>query len=206
MDIETLVIIHTIIDNSMIVLSLGLGKKFISVVHRAMERMERENLLTSPLREKIKGLTDEKLLDLAIRPNMFIGEQYMWNREQRLVRNLIKTVTKLVLALRAQRLTHFTFVSLVSLISYVLKTTKLHPVNFFCLQRLHLGVSKWITLKSNTWDIPLPTQHPGVFLPFHEVGNQIFSNQSSCITEATCLTYGDKNYYYIAWLDASFTG
>lgn len=130
----------------------------------------------------------------------------MWNGEERLVRNSVKTVAKLGLALRAERFSCRTFVSLVSLISYALHTTQLNPASFFYLQRAYRGVYNWVTLQDHDWDDPLPHQHPGVFSKLREVGQEIYNNQWWYIIDAICPTYEDTDYDYIIFTDASYAG
>lgn len=76
---------------------------------------------------------EEQLLQLAVKPNTFIKEEYMWSREECVARNSAKTVVKLELAMRADQFSRRIFASLLSLISYALCTTQLNPTCFFYL-------------------------------------------------------------------------
>eukprot|EP00796_Vickermania_ingenoplastis_P010203 gene10203-biopygen7364 len=94
-DIDTPVIVHTLIDNIMIAAHDGMEKEFLSATRRILERIRTANLLTSPDRDQLLAMDDRSLLTLAQESNVFLGEEYAaWNGTERLVRNSSKTVAK----------------------------------------------------------------------------------------------------------------
>eukprot|EP00796_Vickermania_ingenoplastis_P008524 gene8524-biopygen5892 len=153
-DIDTPVVIHTMIDNIMIAAKEGQEAEFVSAVRRIVDRIREANLMTSPDRESLSQATDAQILAIGCEPNTFIGEEYAWNGQERLIRNSVKTVAKLGLALKAQSFTCRSFVSLVSLILYALHTTKINPAKAFTLLRAYRGVYRTV-VEGKDWDGPL---------------------------------------------------
>ncbi|ORC85164.1 TATE DNA transposon [Trypanosoma theileri] len=86
------------IDNILIAAKEGQEEEFVRAVRQVLLRIRAANLLTSPDREELLRYTDEELLRLAEQNNVFLGEEYMWNGTERVVRNSVKTVAKLMLS------------------------------------------------------------------------------------------------------------
>eukprot|EP00796_Vickermania_ingenoplastis_P006401 gene6401-gene4885 len=83
------------------------------------------------------------------------SEEYAWFEGERWIRNSIKTVAKLGLALQAERFSCRSFVSLVSLELYALHTTRMNPASAFQLLRAYRGVYRMVT-EGVDWDSELP--------------------------------------------------
>eukprot|EP00796_Vickermania_ingenoplastis_P004529 gene4529-biopygen2550 len=144
-DIGSPVTILTMIDNIMIAATAGQELDFVQTVRTIVERIREANLMTSPNRETLLAATDDELLKMGMEPNTFLGEEYAWNGQERLIRNSTKTVAKLGLALRATEFSCRSFVSLISLILYALHTTRLNPASAFTLLRAYRGVYRSVT-------------------------------------------------------------
>eukprot|EP00796_Vickermania_ingenoplastis_P003758 gene3758-biopygen2624 len=100
-DIDTPCTIFTMIDNMLIAAEEGQEQEFIMAVRQIVERIRQANLMTSPARESLEVATDEQILEMAREPNTFLGEEYMWSGTERVIRNSVKTIAKLNLALAA---------------------------------------------------------------------------------------------------------
>lgn len=204
-DIETPVVIHTMIDNILIAAREDQRDEFVSAVRRILERVRRANLLTSPERESLRRMSDDELCELASGPNVFIGEEYWWNGGERLVRNSVKTVAKITLALRAQMFSCRSFVSVISLIMYAMHTTEMNPASAFRLLRAYRGVYRRVS-RGVDWDSEVPYVDPTVHETMLSIGEQLVRNDWSCIAEERHITYRCEDYDYVIYTDASCSG
>lgn len=93
-DVETSVIIHTMIDNILIRAREGQETTFCSTIRRIVERIERANLQTTPSAAEIRAMSDDELLSMARGTTTFLGEEYEWVQGRRRVRNSIKSVPR----------------------------------------------------------------------------------------------------------------
>lgn len=204
-DIPTNAIIHTMIDNIMIAAPLGEERSFIDAIREILKRIKQANLMTSPDRESLQNASDEALLELSRQPNTFIGEEYAWNGTERLIRNSVKTVAKLGLALQAEKFSCRSFVSLISLILYAIHTTRINPASAFDMLRAYRGVYRTVT-EGLDWDSELQYLDPKVYETILRIGNQLYLNDWWTIADVREPTYDDKYYDYIAVMDASYNG
>lgn len=204
-DIPTTVIIHTMIDNIMIAAKVGQEQDFLLAVRSIVSRIERANLLTSPDRNELVSATDDELLQMALAPNTFIGEEYMWNGDERIIRNSVKTVAKLGLALQAERFTCRSFVSLISLILYAIHTTRLNPASAFQLLRAYRGVYRSVT-EGIPWDSELRHINDKVYAKLLELGQKLHENEWWQIADVVEPTYDELYYNYVIVTDASYSG
>eukprot|EP00796_Vickermania_ingenoplastis_P004537 gene4537-gene3111 len=164
------------IDNILIAAGEGQEKEFIDAVRTIVERIRRVNLLTSPDRDTVEKSTDEELLLMSMEPNTFLGEEYVWNGKERLIRNSIKTVAKLGLSLEATSYTCRSFVSSVSLILYAMHTTRLNPAGAFQLLRAYRGVYRTVE-EGLDWDDPILYLDPSVVAKLQELGRELCRNE-----------------------------
>lgn len=205
-DIDTPIIIETLIDNIMLAAKEGQEKEFIHGVRTILTRIKTVNLMTSPDRESILSMPDDEILKLAQDKNIFLGEEYReWNGKERLVRNSSKTIAKLQLALEINLHTHRTFASTVSLILFALHTTQINPAKAFRLLQAYRGVYQMATTALD-WDTPLPYLHSKVKENLDEIGEELCKNEWWTIAEIRRPTYNDLEYDIICYTDASAAG
>eukprot|EP00796_Vickermania_ingenoplastis_P011271 gene11271-biopygen7752 len=205
-DIDTPVIVHTLIDNIMIAAHDGMEKEFLSATRRILERIRTANLLTSPDRDQILAMDDRSLLTLAQESNVFLGEEYAaWNGTERLVRNSSKTVAKIMLCLEIPQYTNRAFASAVSLLLYALHTTQLNPASAFKLLRAYRGVYRNVE-RGQDWDAPMEYLETGVRRDMQQLGREICVNKWWTIAEVRRPTYEDHDYGLICYTDASAAG
>eukprot|EP00796_Vickermania_ingenoplastis_P005508 gene5508-biopygen3337 len=193
------------IDNILIAAGEGQEKEFIDAVRTIVERIRRVNLLTSPDRDTVEKSTDEELLLMSMEPNTFLGEEYVWNGKERLIRNSIKTVAKLGLSLEATSYTCRSFVSSVSLILYAMHTTRLNPAGAFQLLRAYRGVYRTVE-EGLDWDDPILYLDPSVVAKLQELGRELCRNEFWQIADIVNPTYNESDYDYVAVTDASLGG
>eukprot|EP00796_Vickermania_ingenoplastis_P000937 gene937-biopygen778 len=205
-DIDTPVIVHTLIDNIMIAAHDGMEKEFLSATRRILERIRTANLLTSPDRDQLLAMDDRSLLTLAQESNVFLGEEYAaWNGTERLVRNSSKTVAKIMLCLEIPQYTNRAFASAVSLLLYALHTTQLNPASAFKLLRAYRGVYRNVE-RGQDWDAPMEYLETGVRRDMQQLGREICVNKWWTIAEVRRPTYEDHDYGLICYTDASAAG
>lgn len=66
----------------------------------------------------------------------------MWNDKERIVRNSVKTVAKLELALEATTYTNRSFVSFIGLVMYAMHTTSYNAARTFKIMRVYRAVCR----------------------------------------------------------------
>ena len=204
-DIDTPILIHTMIDNILLAAREGQERDFVRAARAILERIRLANLLTSPDRETLAGMSDEALLEMGRGSNVFLGEEYEWNGSERLVRNSVKTVAKLTLSLAATRFTHRTFASVVSLILFALHTTRLNPARAYQLLRAYRGVYRLVT-RGRDWDEELEVLDPAVRSTMDRIGAQLIKNEWCTIAPERNPTYNDSDYDAVVCTDASAAG
>lgn len=207
-DVDTQVIIHTLIDNIMVAAHEGQERQFLWTVHEILRRIRLANLMTSPDRDELDQMEDKDLLRLATKANVFLGEEYAeWNGTERLIRNSAKTVAKLQLALRTgiTQFTHRSFASLVSLILYALHTTQLNPAKAFKLLRAYRGIYRQTT-RGYDWDDPLNVLEGTVYAVLQNIGQLLARNEWWNIADVRSPSYENSYYDFIAFTDASALG
>lgn len=204
-DIDTPVIIHTMIDNIMIAAEEGQEAEFLKAVRVVVDRIRRVNLMTSPNREELETASDDDLLSQASAPNVFLGEVYAWDGHERWVRNSNKTIAKMTLAMRAENFSCRTFVSLISLILYAIHTTGINPAGAYHLLRAYRGVYRTVTAGVD-WDSSLRYLDPKVHSKMVELGHRLVANDWWRIADVIAPTYDNDYYDYIAVTDASYGG
>jgi len=204
-DIDTPVTIHTMIDNILVAACAGQEAEFLHAVRRILARIRAANLLTSPCRDDLAAATDEELLRMATGPTVFLGEEYAWFGDQRLVRNSAKTVAKLMLASRATAFTHRSFVSVVSLVLFALHTTRLNPARCFALLRAYRGVYRLVTT-GRDWDDMLEHLDARVHEALLDTAGTLIENAWWAIADERRPTYDDHAYDAVVYTDASYGG
>lgn len=204
-DIDTPVTVLTMIDNILIAAAPGQEHEFLRAVREVLLRIRRVNLLTSPDREHLLGLPDSEILSMACEENTFLGEVFQWNGTERVVRNSVKTMAKLKLALAKPAYTCRSFASIVSLISFALHTTLLNPAKIFTLLRAYRAVYRMVH-HGFDWDDPLPYLDTKVLQSLHDVGRRLLDNDWWQIAAERQPTYNDEAYDYICYTDASLAG
>jgi len=150
-------------------------------------------------------MPDDELCALASGPNVFIEEEYCWTRFQRVVRNSVKTVAKLTLALQAQRFSCRSFVSLTSLIMYAMHTTRLNPASTFRLLRAYRGVYRCVT-RGVDWDSEVPYMDALVYSVMLEIGGTLVTNEWNRIADERYITHRSEDYDCVIYTDASVSG
>lgn len=204
-DIETEVVVHTLIDNVLIAAKEGQEEEFVRTVRGILRRMRDANLLTSPNRDELMAMSDEALLSEAEKAVTFLGEEYAWFGGERWIRNSVKTVAKLGLALQAERFSCRSFVSLVSLELYALHTTRMNPASAFQLLRAYRGVYRRVT-EGVDWDSELPYLDARVHAKMVALGEALYQNDWWRIADERHPTYDEAYYDAIVFTDASYAG
>jgi len=205
-DIDTPVIIYTMIDNILVAAPEGMEREFTSAVRRILDRIRTANLLTSPDREWLASLEDDELLRLGEKRNVFLGEEYMWTGVERLVRNAPKTVAKLNIALQETTYTYRLFAGIASLIMYALHTTQINPARAYALMSAYRGVYRAVTERGGNWDAPLPHLTLAAQQALHVLGLELSENPWWTIAAVRQPTYMDDQYDVIIYTDASAGG
>ncbi|KPA77631.1 TATE DNA transposon [Leptomonas pyrrhocoris] len=205
-DVDTPVVIMTMIDNILIAARTGQEVPFVRTVRQVVDRIRAANLLTSPDREELARMSDDALLHRAQENNVFLGEEYRWTGTERVVRNSVKTVAKLTLALPARRFSCRSFVSLVSLMLYAIHTTQhVNPARAFTLLRAYRGVYRMVC-RGLDWDEELPYLDAGVHASMMQLGRTLLRNEWSTIADERSPTYQDADYDVVCYTDASVGG
>jgi len=217
-DIDTPVKVFTMIDNMLVAAEAGQEEEFLLAVRRILARIGKANLLTSPDRNELEAMSDDEPLRLAQGLTTFIGEKFEWSGRERVVRNSVKTVAKLRLALptltpptRRQTddpspgFTCRSFVALVSLVMYAHHTTQMNPANTFTLLRAYRGVCSHVA-RGHDWDDPLPYLHPAAHAALIDIGWKLADNEWWHIGRTWQPTYENADYDLIVVTDASRGG
>lgn len=204
-DVPTPVTVLTLIDNILIAAHEGQEREFVSCVRRVLDRIRAANLLTSPDREELAGMSDAEMLDLAVQNNVFLGEEYMWNGHERLVRNSIKTVAKMQLALAKKSFTIRSLASLISLILFALHTTQMNPATAFKLLRAYRGIYR-LVYTTHKWDDDVPYLDTEMVRRMHEIGRALVRNEWNCISNVRHITNQEADYDAVCFTDASLEG
>lgn len=204
-DIQTPATVITMIDNILIAAKEGQEQEFCEAVRQILDRIQTANLLTSPDRESLRQMQDCDLLSLALSDSVFLGEEYHWTGNVRVVRNSEKTLAKLELALGKTEFSCRSFVSLVSLIMFALHTTRLNPAEAFPLLRAYRGVYRQVQ-RGRDWDDPVPYIAPQVLDALQNTGKQLLLNPWWQIAPPILVSYDDADYDLICFVDASSSG
>lgn len=205
-DIDTPVIIHTLIDNILIAAVDGQEKEFLRTVRAVLRRIREVNLMTSPDRDELLLCEDDVLLKTSLDANVFLGEEYAkWNGTERLIRNSAKTVAKLQLSLLATKFSHRSFASVISLVLFALHTTQINPASAFKLMRAYRGVYRQ-TARGYDWDDPLNYLDSTVHQSLLTLGHELAENKWWTIADERMASYDDKDYDFIVYTDASASG
>ncbi|KAK7199014.1 hypothetical protein NESM_000869300 [Novymonas esmeraldas] len=204
-DIQTPVTIMTMIDNILFAAEEGQEDAFVLAVRRVLERIRAANLLTSPDRESLARMDEATLLSLASQPVTFLGEEFLWNGRERLVRNSTKSVAKLTIALRKPAFTIRSFASVLSLMFYMLHTTQMNPARAFSLARAYRGMSRLVH-RGLDWDAPLPYLDPRVSRDMRTLGAALVRNPWESISVSRFASYDDADYDVVCFTDASLGG
>ncbi|KPA78422.1 TATE DNA Transposon [Leptomonas pyrrhocoris] len=204
-DIDTPVTISTLIDNILVAAREGEEAEFVRAVRSIVARIKAANLMTSPNRDELEAMSDAELLALASENTVFLGEEYTWNGRERLVRNSVKTVAKLQLALRKPRHTIRSLASLISLIFFALHTTQLNPARAFKLLRAYRGIYR-LTFRGFGWDAAVPYLDAAVARSLQEIGGELARNAWSTISDERHPTLDEGDYDAVVFTDASLEG
>ncbi|MDD9341215.1 MAG: hypothetical protein PV362_16540 [Providencia heimbachae] len=204
-DVESPVIVHTMIDKIMIAAREGQESWFVAAVREIVERIRSANLLTSPGRGSLAEALDAEPFEMAMASNVFLGEEYGWNGRGRLVRNSVKTVAKLILALKATRFIYRSFASVVSLIAYALHTARLTPARAFLLLRAYRGACRKIS-RGKDWDEEMQYINLQDRGAMKTIGTHLVLPTGWQITDGRRPTCEDCGYDVIVFTDASSAG
>ncbi|KPA79559.1 TATE DNA transposon [Leptomonas pyrrhocoris] len=204
-DIDTPVFIHTMIDNILIAGRIGQEGAFCSAVRRIVERIKTARLKTTPSTEEVEALSDARLLDLAKGPNTFLGEEYEWREDRRVVRNSVKSVAKLKLALQKTAYTNRQFVSMIALIMYMLHTTRLNPAGSYYLMSVYRGIFAQVD-RGRLWDEPLAFVSEKAKEALATLGEKLLRNDWWDIAPRIATPMDDSAYDLIVYTDASRMG
>lgn len=204
-DIDTPVTIITMIDNILIAASIGQEAEFCAAVRLVLDRIRTANLRTSPEREWLARKTDQELLNMSMEDSTFLGEEYHWLNNERVVRNSVKTLAKLSLALQAPRFSCRSFASVISLAMYALHTTRLNPARAFSLLRAYRGVYRQVE-RGRDWDEEVPYIAPNVRVDLANLGADLLENPWWEIAPPILASYRDEDYDVICFTDASAHG
>lgn len=205
-DVDTPVLIDTMIDNIMVAAREGQEIDFLRTVRLILDRIREANLLTSPDREELASETDEELLERAMKRDVFLGEEYgEYDGEQRWVRNAPKTVAKIKLSLQLPRFTCRSFVSVISLILFALHTTGLNPAQTFRLLRAYRGVYRQVS-RGKDWDEELSYLDSRVHQELLHLGSRLVENRWEEIANVRHPTYEEDDYDVVCFTDACVDG
>lgn len=205
-DIDTPIKIESMIDNILFSAELGQERQFVSAVRRVLERIRRVNLVTTPPREDLLSSTDEQLLEMAVQPCVFLGEEYSWFGQNRMVRNSVKTRAKIKLALRAPRFSHRSLASLISIIMFATHTTRLNPARCFGLMRLYRAVFVRV-YNGSDWDSEHPPLHPTTRHALTTIASTLVRDDWWEIDgDRGGATYDNAQYDAVVFTDASVSG
>jgi hypothetical protein len=200
--------VFTMIDNILGWCEEGQEKTFVDTVRAIARRTQQANLQTTPRAETILEMSDKELLLLAEGENTFLGEVYTWDNEkkERTIRNSLKTVAKLRVALRKEKHTFRTFVALISLVLYAMHTTGRNPASAFHILRAYRGAAAAVSKCGGDWDCPLPFIAKAAREQLMQIGQVITTNAPARISRPHRPTYEDGDYTDIIFTDASASG
>lgn len=205
-DIEQGVIIETMIDNVLVAAEEGQEEEFCAAVRNLRGRMRDVNLMTSPSGEEIDSLLlENRLLQEAMKPCVFLGEDYCWNGSERLVRNSAKTYAKIHLAYKAEIFTYRSFAALVSLMCYALHTTDINPARLFPIMAMFRVMYKAFA-RGKSWDDLVPYISAPVRNCIESLGDDLLDEKYYVIADPIKATYEDHDYDLIVYTDASRAG
>ncbi|CAM40471.1 TATE DNA transposons [Leishmania braziliensis MHOM/BR/75/M2904] len=204
-DIDTPVTITTLIDNILVAAREGQEREFVLAVRTVVARIKAANLMTSPNRDELEAMSDEEILQLASANTVFLGEEYTWNGRERLIRNSVKTVAKLKLALQKTSHTIRSLASLISLIFFALHTTQMNPARAFKLLRAYRGIYR-LTFRGYDWDDAVPYIDSSVARSLQEIGGALVQNPWWKISDERHPTTDEATYDAVAFTDASLEG
>jgi hypothetical protein len=207
-DIATGIVVFSMIDNIMHGGEEGQEQMFLSTVREIAKRTQRANLQITPRAETILGMSDNELLQLAEGENTFLGEVYTWDneRKERTIRNSMKTVAKLRVALRKEVHTFRTFVALISLVLYAMHTTGCNPASAFHILRAYRGAAAAVNLSGGDWDSLLPFVSRAARDQLTQIGRELTANEAVRISSPHSPTYDEDDYSDVIYTDASANG
>jgi hypothetical protein len=199
------IVIQTMIDNMLVAGEEGNEAEFVHAVRTLCQRTIEANLQTSPPAQDILRMSDRDILRLAMEPNTFLGEEYVWTGGERKVRNGIKTVAKLNIMSKRQSFSFRTFAGLVSLILYAAHTVAINAAVAFHLLRAYRGVGKQIAL-GKSWDDPMPFISSRAQAELRGLLAVLCKNELAEIRPPKMTSYADETYDNIIFIDASRHG
>jgi hypothetical protein len=88
----------------------------------------------------INTMTDEELFWLASRITIFLGEGCKWETNRRRVRESITSVPKLKPGMQKASYKNRQFVSLITLVMYILHAARLNPTHAYHLMSVYRGI------------------------------------------------------------------
>jgi hypothetical protein len=134
-----------------------------------------------------------------------LGKQYHWDRRQRVVKNSIKAIAKLQLALAKPWYTRRLYVSLVSLFMYALHTTRINPSEVFCALHALRGVYSDVSKEAN-WDRTLPHLTQSAMDSLLTAGRLLLERGWGAIVPPIRATTNERDYNIACFTDASGAG
>ncbi|CAD2222526.1 hypothetical protein, conserved [Angomonas deanei] len=203
------VVILSLIDNILIAAPQGSEGEFLFAVRSILTRIQQVHLETSPDRDTLLQTGDQDLLRMAEQSDVFLGEEYRYepNEYVRKVRNSIKTVAKLRIAMRkAPYYTCRQFVRFVSLILFAAHTVNLNPASLFFLLKAYRAVYVTVCNTGGEWDAPLPHISPRVYEHLQRTTSVLAANEYAPIAPVIRVTAEDRDYDWVIYTDASDRG
>ncbi|CAD2217442.1 hypothetical protein, conserved [Angomonas deanei] len=205
-DIDTPVTVMTMIDNILIAACDTQEDNFLCAVRSILRRIEEANLLTSPPRDELLAMSDEALLTMSVKDNVFLGEEYTWDGTQRLIRNSIKTISKIELGIApGKQYSIRSFVSTVSLICFAHHTTRLNPASLYKILSVVRAFYSLVS-QGGDWDAPAPPIEEAVMTSLRETGNRLILNEWWEIEAPRRPSYDTHDYDFVIFTDASRGG
>jgi hypothetical protein len=205
-DLPPNVRIETMIDNILIAGEEGSEKHFVQVIRTLTRRMKHCNCQTDPSTDAMDSLTDDKLLQQSMQDNTFLGETFVWNGRERLVRNGVKTIAKIELATAQNKFTYRTLASLIALILYAMHTVHINPAEAFFMLRMYRGIAVAVSKNGGDWDMIVPFISEKGWEEIQGLAQRLVKNDLTQIPLPHNVTYREEDYDEIFFVDASANG
>ncbi|CAD2217461.1 hypothetical protein AGDE_17004 [Angomonas deanei] len=199
-DVDTTLVIHTMIDNILISAQDNEETEFLRVVRCILHRIQQCHLSTTPDRNTLLQMSDEDLLNLSEKSNVFLGEEYStydFTSGQRFIRNSTKLVVKTTLSVGlAPHFTARTFASTISLILFTAHAIHMNPAAMYDLLKAYRAVYSTVGAGLD-WDTPIPNLSPKIHRVMVDIATVIAENRWSEIASPIVATYNEEDYDYV---------
>ncbi|CAD2219414.1 hypothetical protein, conserved [Angomonas deanei] len=197
------------IDNILISAQDNEETEFLRVVRCILHRIQQCHLSTTPDRNTLLQMSDEDLLNLSEKSNVFLGEEYStydFTSGQCFIRNSTKSVAKTTLSVGlAPHFTARTFACTIRLILFTAHTINMNPAAMYDLLKAYRAVYSTVGAGLD-WDMPIPHLSPKIHRVMVEIATVIAENRWAEIASPILATYNEEDYDYVAFTDASAAG